>query len=360
MLKKAISLLLVAPLLMVVSGSALAASSRGAVNSYTVTNLVSDQPGEAEHVDPNMVNAWGLAASPTSPWWVANAETNVSTLYMGDGTPLSLVVKVQGHPTGTVFNGGSDFVVGHNGASGPSVFMFATETGTIRGWNPSVPPPAPSTRSFLVVDRSSEHAVYKGLTLASTVGGDFLYATDFRNARVDVFDGDFNLVTPPGAFQDPNLPNRYAPFGIREIGGLILVTYAKQNGAGEDDVPGPGRGFVDAFDTNGTLLARVGTRGTLNAPWGLALAPESFGAFGGDLLVGNFGDGEIHAYKLQANGTAKHEGALKGANGNLAIDGLWALSFGNDGQAGSSESLFFTAGPDDEEHGLFGRIEVSP
>src|SRR5712691_4910800 len=218
-------------------------------NSYTVHNLVSDVPGAADHIDSNLVNAWGLAAGPTSPWWVADNGTDVSTLYAGDGSLIPLVVKVAGAPTGTVFNGGSNFVVSHGGASGPSVFLFATEGGTIRGWNPSVPPPPTSTRSIGVVDRSGEHAIYKGLAIASTAGGDFLYAADFHNGTVDMFDGQFHLVTPPGAFVDPTIPARYAPFGIATIGGVVFVTYAKQNAAGIDDVPGPGHGYVDAFST---------------------------------------------------------------------------------------------------------------
>jgi uncharacterized protein (TIGR03118 family) len=328
-------------------------------NIYTVTNLVSDVPGEAAHVDPNLVNAWGLVAGPNTPWWVADNGTDVSTLYTGAGDAIPLVVRVAGAPTGIVFNGGPNFVVSDGSNSGPSRFMFATESGTIRGWNPAVPPPPPSTQSFVVVDRSAVGAIYKGLAIASTPGGDFLYAADFHNARVDVFDGDFNLVTPPGAFVDRKLKKGFAPFGIQTIGDRIFVAYAKQDAAGEDEVAGKGLGFVDMFGTDGAFLGRVATRGQLNAPWGLALAPESFGRFGGDLLVGNFGDGRINAYEMEDNGHFEHEGKLRGPNHKaIAIDGLWALSFGNGAAAGPTDTLFFTAGPDEETHGLFGKIEA--
>ena len=296
-------------------------------------------------------------AGPDTPWWVADNGTNVSTLYTGDGSPLPLVVHVAGAPTGIVFNGGNRFVIHRGSSSGPAVFMFATESGTIRGWNPNVPPPPFSTRSSVAVDRSDVGAIYKGLALARTPAGPRLYATDFHNARVDVFNGGFKLVTPPGAFVDPGIPSGFAPFGIRRIHGVIFVTFAKQDAAREDDVHGQGLGFVDAFDTSGHLLTRVATRGQLNAPWGLAMAPAGFGPFGGDLLVGNFGDGRINAFHREQDGSFELRGPLRaGEDRRLVIDGLWALSFGNGGPAGPKSTLFFTAGPDDETHGLFGSI----
>ena len=360
MKRKPLRGLLGVPLTLALLLAGATAGNAAAPNIYTVTNLVSDVPGEATHVDPNLVNAWGLAAGPTTPWWVADNETDVSTLYTGDGDAIPLVVQVEGAPTGLVFNGGPNFVVSDGaGNSGPSRFMFATESGTIRGWNPSVPPPPPSTESFVVVDRSDVEANYKGLAIASTPDGDFIYAADFHNARVDVFDGGFNLVTNPGAFVDPRIPHGFAPFGIQNIGGQIFLAYAKQDAEAEDEVAGQGLGFVDRFDTGGTFLGRVASRGQLNAPWGLALAPASFGRFGGDLLVGNFGDGKINAYAQRPNGTFAYRGALRGTDGEaIFIDGLWALGFGNDAAAGPAGTLFFTAGPDDEEHGLFGKIEV--
>jgi uncharacterized protein (TIGR03118 family) len=350
--------------MLVAGGSAIAADSHramaGGTNSYLETDLVSDVPGAAANLDPNLVNAWGLVAGPSTPWWVADNGTSLSTLYDGNGNPLSLVVKVPSAPTGIVFNGGSSFVISHGGASGPAVFIFSTESGVLRGWNPSVPPPATSTMTVKTVDRSHLGAVYKGLAMASTAAGTFLYATDFHNGRVDMFDSNFNLVSNPGAFVDPALPPHYAPFGIQNLGGVLFVTYAQQNKQRHDDVHGPGHGFVDMYDSRGNLLGRVASKGPLNSPWGLAVAPAGFGQFGGDLLIGNFGDGRINAFAPQAGGTYQFAGTLARPNGaDIVIDGLWALQFGNDGPAGSSNALYFTAGPAEESHGLFGNITVA-
>jgi uncharacterized protein (TIGR03118 family) len=339
---------------------AMGSPAAGQTTGYTVTKLVSDEPGVAAATDRNLVNAWGLAAGPTTFWWSANNATNTSTLYDGDGVPQPLVVKVKGAPTGTVFNGGAGFAVTDATTTASALFVFATELGTIRGWSPTVGTTTPpSTRTFKVVDRSGRDAIYKGLAIASTVDGDFLYATDFHNRRVDVFDESFDRVKMRGAFTDPGIPSGFAPFGIQNIGGDIFVTYAKQDAEAEDDVAGEHKGFVDRFDTAGTLLGRVATRGPLNAPWGLAIAPDSFGSFGGDLLVGNFGDGRIHAFDLSATGAPALDGTLAQASGRaIVIDGLWGLGFGNDANAGPSDALYFTAGPDDETHGLFGRIDA--
>jgi uncharacterized protein (TIGR03118 family) len=327
-----------------VAVSPLAAAER---NSYKVTNLVSDQPGVAAHTDPNLVNAWGLTASGTSPWWVSDNGTDLSTLYRGDGTPQALVVSVDGGPTGTVFNPTNGFLLP---TGGKAFFLFDGEDGKIRGWNP-----AQGTTAVVVKDRSPEGAIYKGLAIADTASGPRLYAADFHNARVDVFDGSFGLV--PGGFVDPALPAGYAPFNVQTIGNRVFVAYAKQDEDAEDEVAGQGTGFVDAYDLAGNLLERVAQHGQLNAPWGLALAPDGFGRFAGDLLVGNFGDGQINAYEELANGHFAHRGELRGSDGKpLAIDGLWALRFGNGGNAGPTGTLFFTAGPDEESHGLFGSI----
>ena len=339
--------------LLTVAGSVATASAAGA-NAYTVTDLVSDVPGMASHVDSDLVNAWGLTSLPTSPWWVADNGTNVSTLYLADGTKRSLTVQVPNAPTGAVSNTGSNFVVSNGTSSGPALFIFATEEGKILGWNPTVSP----TDAQVAVDQSGIDAVFKGLAIASTAGGDFLYATDFHHGRVDVFDGSFNPVTTPSAFVDPHIPSGYAPFGIQNVGGMIVVTYAKQDAAAHDDVAGQGHGFVDMFDTSGKLLVRVARHGQLNSPWGLAMAPAGFGSFGGDLLVGNFGDGQISAFKPQADGTFELVGQLRTDDRKvLTIDGLWSLQFGK-GAAnnGSTDTLFFTAGPEGEAHGLFGTI----
>ncbi len=337
-----------------VSASALpGATSAAEPNVYVATNLVSDEPGVAPVLDPDLVNPWGLDALAGSPWWVADNETDVSTLYQANGTKVALTVGIPGGaPTGLVANAGSSFVVTEGALSGVSRFIFATQTGVIAGWSPAVNP----TQAISAVSRPG--AVYTGLAIA----GDRLYAADFLGARVDVFDGGFNLVTMAGVspFVDPKLPDGYAPFGIQNIGGTIFVAYAKQDEeAPDEEVIGHGLGFVDAFDTSGNLLGRVATRGQLNAPWGLALAPANFGRFSGDLLIGNFGDGEIHAYKQQSDGSYHHRGVLRNAdNKPIAIEGLWAIQFGK-GQLvnnGPTNTLFFTAGPDDETHGLFGTI----
>jgi len=355
---RTISIACVAALIAV--GLSITTAGASGTNSYKLTRLVSDRPNVALHQDPNLVNAWGLVAGPSTPWWVANNGTDTSTLYDGAGTPLPLVVQVAGAPTGTVFNGGPGFVVHSGSDSGPALFMFSTEAGTIRAWSPGVPQPAPSTMTFKMVDNSGHEAIYKGLAIAQTKRGrDRLYATDFHNAKVDMFNRRFEPVHIRGAFEDPNIPMGYAPFGIQAIGHWVFVTYAKQDADAEDDVQGAGFGYVDAYNKRGELLSRVGAGGVLNAPWGVAMAPDSFGAFGGDILVGNFGDGTIHAFAHMSNGHWSLQGTLHRQNGDpIVIDGLWALQFGNDAAAGPSSTLFFTAGPNDEEHGLFGMIEA--
>jgi uncharacterized protein (TIGR03118 family) len=330
-----------------------AAPAPAAQQNYSVHPLVSNGTVAGTTTDLGLVNAWGLTASSTSPWWVADNGSDLTTLYTGAGTKLALVVSVPGAPTGAVFNGTSGFVVAAGGASGPARFIFDTEEGTIRGWNPGVPPPPTSTVTEVGISRADVGAIYKGLAIA----GSHLYAADFHNARVDVIDDTWHVVTEPGAFVDPSLPAGYAPFGIQSLGGNIFVTYAKQDAAAEDEVAGQGKGFVDEYDAAGHLIARVAQHGQLDAPWGIARAPASFGAFGGDLLVGNFGDGQINAYESQADGTYERVGGLRDSSGRqISIDGLWALEFGNGASAGPASTLFFTAGPNEEEDGLFGSI----
>jgi uncharacterized protein (TIGR03118 family) len=331
-----------------------AATAATGPNAFVVHNLVSDVPGRADNTDPDLVNAWGLTSLPTSPWWVADNGTDVSTLYQADGTKVPLVVQVPSAPTGAAANNGLNFVVSEGASSAPARFLFDTEEGKILGWSPTVS----FTRAVVAVDRSDVGALYKALAISSTE--DTLYAADFHSARVDVFDGSFDLVTRPGAFVDPKLPSGFAPFGIANLGGQIFVSYAKQDADREDEIAGQGLGFVDAFDPNGTFLGRVVSRGQLNAPWGLARAPAGFGPFAGDLLVGNFGDGKINAYQPQADGRYERVDALRGEDHRpIAIDGLWAIAFGKGAAAnGSADTLFFTAGPDDESHGLFGTIRA--
>ena len=345
---------------------------------YVQRNLVSDGFVAAERTDPNLVNAWGITHLPTSPWWVSDNGTNVSTLYDGEGVPQfgtpPLVVSVTGaggspaDPTGVVGNATPGFAVSAGGASGPARFIFASEDGTISGWNPNVPPPvAPATRStttVVVVDNSSAStdsgAVYKGIAIASTPAGDRLYATNFRDARVEVFGPDFAPVPSPGGFVDPGIPAGFAPFGIAAIAGKIVVTYAKQDVHRHDDVAGRHLGFVSAFTTEGRLVSRIASGGKLNSPWGLALAPDGFGAFSGRLLVGNFGDGHLIAYEVSSDVDDENEGRyLVGKGGPIVIDGLWGLGFGNGAAAGPTNALFFAAGPGGEAHGLFGRIDLA-
>jgi uncharacterized protein (TIGR03118 family) len=329
-------------------------------NVYLVQNLVSDGSIAAVHKDPLLINAWGLAASPTSPWWVADNGTNVSTLYNATGAASSLIVQVAGHPTGMVYSGGAGFVVTNGSASAPARFLFAAEDGTISGWSSAVQPPPP-THLFIVVPNAAapaHGAVYKGLAVASTASGDFLYAADFHNNHVDVFDASFHPVSVAGAFIDPGLPARFAPFGIQNIRGKILVAYAKQDEDAEDEIAGDGLGFVSAFEPDGTFVARIVSRDALNAPWGMAMAPANFGRFSGDLLVGNFGDGRINAFDAK---TFEPKGHLKNTQGKaVVIEGLWGIAFGNNGAAGHDYTLYFAAGPHDENAGLFGSIDAQP
>jgi uncharacterized protein (TIGR03118 family) len=325
-------------------------------NAYTVTNLVSDQPGVASNTDGNLVNAWGLDALGGSPWWVADNGTGKSTIYRADGTTARPPVNVPGRPTGLVANATQSFKVSNGTTTAAPLFIFSTEEGKIFGWNPGVAPnDAVDTRA-----ETTPGAIYKGLALASTPGGDFLYAPDFHNGNVDVFDGALDAVNlAAGAFTDPSLPGGYAPFGIQNVGGRIIVTFAKQDEDAEDEVAGQGKGFVDAFDTSGNLLARIGEHGQLNAPWGIAQAPaEGFGRFSGNLLIGNFGDGEITAFNQELDGSWEQNGQLRTNDQKvLSIDGLWALEFGhNTANNGPATTLFFTAGPEDESQGLFGTI----
>jgi uncharacterized protein (TIGR03118 family) len=333
-----------------------ASSARSGVpGTYTVHDLNSDVAGVAAHQDPDLRNGWGITEPPTGPWWVADNGTDKSTLYDAEGAKQGLVVDiVNGAPTGAVFNGGSGFVVSVTDASGtrsgPARFIFASESGTISGWNPNVE----ATNS--VVGVTTTGAVYKGLALADGQ----LYATDFVGGKVDVFDSSFGAVTTTGGFVDPNLPSGYAPFGIAAVGGNLVVTFAKQQPGSEDELHHQGFGVVDEFDTNGNLMSRIATHGQLNAPWGIALAPAGFGSFSGDLLVGNFGDGRINAFAQQGDGSWERAGGLRDSSGRaIAIDGLWGIGFGNNGAAGPSTTLYFAAGPNDEADGMFGSITAN-
>jgi uncharacterized protein (TIGR03118 family) len=332
---------------------------------YAQHNLVSDGFVPADHINSDVVNAWGLVSGPTTPWWIVDNGTGKSTLYnVATGTfPLTVMVPgvggEEGNPTGIVFNGGSGFLVNNGAGTSAARFIFASEDGTISAFRG-----VPVVTVVPNAQAPAHGAIYKGLAIDSDTNGQFLYATDFHNGAVDIFDASFHAVTIPGAFTDPTLPAGFAPFGIQNIAGTIYVTYALQDEDKEDDVAGPENGFVDAFTTTGVFIRRVASMGELNSPWGLALAPADFGRFSGDLLVGNFGDGRIHAFDpgtLTSNGEFEAVGLLHSAAGKpIQIDGLWALQFGHGTSAtsanGLTNTLFFTAGPAEEEHGLFGSI----
>lgn len=328
--------------------------------AFVQTNLDSNIAGRAATTDPNLTNGWGIAFAPGSPFWINANHSGVATLYRGDGSIVPLVVTVPGPagsqtgfvaaPTGMIWNPTSGFLV--PGSKFPSLFVFDTEDGTISAWNFNVN----FTNAVIAVDNSQSGAVYKGLAFGTNAGGNNLYATNFSAGTVEVYDSQFQPVVTGGKFNDTHIPAGFAPFGIQNIDGDLWVTYAKQNADKKDDVGGPGNGFVDVFDTDGHLLKRFAAHGVLNSPWGLARAPYGFGQFSGDILVGNFKDGHIDAFDAQGN----FRGALRRPNSQpVVIDGLWALSFGG-GAKSTPESLFFTAGPDDETNGLFGVINAVP
>ena len=340
----------------------------GTSQFYAQHNLVSDVDGLADHTDSNVVNAWGLDAGPTTPWWFSDNGKGKTTLYnVSTGSIVtSFTVPgaggAQGNPTGLVFNGGPGFVINNGAGTSAARFIFSSEDGTISAFRGN-----PIITVVPNANAPAHGAIYKGLAIDSRTAGTHLYATDFHNGKIDVFDSSFQLITLAGTFTDPNLPAGFAPFGIQNIGGTLYVTYALQDEDAEDDVPGPGNGFVDAYDLSGNLIGRVASAGDLNSPWGLALAPAGFGRFSSDLLVGNFGDGRIHAFDpttLTPTGEFEAVGLLHSAAGKpIIIDGLWALQFGhgtNSSNAnGLTTTLFFTAGPDGEDHGLFGTIVLT-
>jgi len=348
----------VVPIVAAASALLAGALAGPATAAFVQNNLVSDIPNLAATTDPNLQNPWGIASSSTSPFWISNNGTGTATLYNSLGQPFPiaspLVVTIppasDSTPTGQVSNGGSNFELN---PGQPARFIFATEGGTIAGWNPAANP----TNAITKVDNSVSGAAYKGLAIGSNASGEFLYAANFASGKIDVFSSTFAPTTLAGSFTDPNLPAGYAAFNVQNLGGILYVTYAVR-GADGDDVRGPGNGIVDAFDTNGNLLRRVASGGALNSPWGLELAPAGFGEFGGALLIGNFGDGLI-------NGFNPVTGALLGTlldetNNPIVNEGLWGLRFGNGGNGGFLNTLYFTAGLNDEVNGLFGSIAAVP
>lgn len=382
-------------------GAALfAATNTGFAAGYVETDLVVNQQVNgvptltdnngivhvAKFFDPNLVNPWGVGESAGSPFWVSDNNNGTSSLYNTAGTPQSLVVAIPapgdplgtgGTPTGLVFNiasGHSAFKVSgfdKNGAPtmAPAAFLFATEDGTILGWNPGVNPPntpvaSQGKHAIIAVDHSAipdaaDGAVYKGLAIATdSTGSAFLYAANFRAGTVDVYNAAFQQVMlPPNAFVDPRLPRGYAPFNIVLIGNRLFVNYAVQNAAKHDDVAGQSHGIVDTFDLAGNMLARFAQHGQLDSPWGVALAPAGFGQFAGDILIGNFGNGHINAFDPA---TGEFLDKVRNPDGQaIVIDRLWTIKFGNGGNGGDRNTLYFTAGPNDEADGLFGSLAPS-
>lgn len=325
----------------------------GTSNEFHQTNLVSDlSTVGAQIVDPNLKNDWGLALGPTSPLWAANNGTGTATLYsIGTGgatvTAVPLVVTIPGgrastgdppSPTGQVFNPTTGF--------GGARFIFSSESGQITSWKPT-------DGTMAELDHSSPTAVYKGLAIAGGTGGALLYATNFHDASVDVFDTTFAKVTSPGGFTDASLPAGYAPFGIQEAHGLIYVSYAKQQPSLHDDLAGPGHGFIDIYTVDGFLVKRLASRGVLNSPWGMVMAPGGFGKFAGKLLVGNFGDGHISVFDSL---TGERQGQLRDESGHhISIDGLWGLKAGTASTGGAS-TVLFSAGINAEADGLLGAL----
>jgi uncharacterized protein (TIGR03118 family) len=331
-----------------------------ASNSYDLTGLVSNKPAiPATHTDANLVNPWGIAINPANgAVWISDNGKGLSTAYGGDGTSLGVLVTIPGPggvgqstPTGAVFNGTSNFVVNKSGSSAPSTFLFATEDGTINGWNQTVDP------ANAVQEVSTPGAVYKGLTIARLRGRTAIFAANFHAGTIDVFNQHFLPVTlTHHAFQDRNLPAGFAPFNIATIHQQLFVTYAMQNAAKHDDVPGAGNGFVDVFNTQGRFLRRFASGGDLNSPWGITRAPAGSGFFAGDILVGNFGDGRINAFNMGGHLEAQ---LLTPSSGPVTIDGLWGLHFGDGRNAEPVTTLFFTSGPNSEGDGLFGTLTPS-
>ena len=334
-------------------------------NGYQQHNLVSDLAGAADHQDLNLKNAWGVFFNPNGPVWVANNATGTSTLYDGQGNPfvppppspqVPLVVTIpsvdgSGHgvPTGLTFNSSGDFQI-PGAAPTPARFIFVTEDGVIAAWAGG----SAATKVYPAGTSNPTGAVYKGVALAGNGTAHFLYAADFHNKKIEVFDGTFTPVPGFGGFTDPGIPAEYGPFNIMNINGTLYVAYAVKEADGDDEVAGQGLGFVDAYDPNGVLLGRVASHGTLNAPWGMALAPDGFGKFSNALIVGNFGDGKLQAYDL-VKGTPL--GQLRDANNQvISIDGLWGIQFGNGVLNQPTTTLFFAAGPNDESDGLYGML----
>jgi uncharacterized protein (TIGR03118 family) len=333
--------------------SAAGTASASGGHGFRQINIVSDLAGKAQIRDKALVNPWGLAAGPTTPLWVSDNGSNKATLYAGatGGMPVSKVPLTfnvaKGAPTGQVFNAGNGFKITAGGMRLPARFIFDSEAGTVSAWTLTNP-----IQMTAHTQLSVPGAIFKGLAIGTFRGAPALYAADFGNGRVWVINTHFQPEHTPNAFMDPTLPSNYAPFGIQSIGKWVAVSYGEQVPGSGDEADGPGLGIVDLYTHNGAFVRRIASHGALNAPWGLVKAPTRFGRFGGDLLVGNFGNGRINAYSF----SGMWEGSLHHPDGRpIKIDGLWGLRFGNRTFAGHRD-LIFSAGIDDEAHGLLGLI----
>lgn len=336
--------LAVAMLLMASPALASGLAKTPAAVTFKVTKLVSDQTGKAKNIDPNLVDAWGLSQEPGGPVWVSDNGTGLSTVYdEGTGQNTGIVVTIpKGFPTGQVYVPlGTGFKISENGKSGDASFLFDSEAGVISGWSTSVD----SANAVVAYDGSANGSVYKGLALDSS--SKLLFAADFANDQVQIFDNSFNL---KGSFTDTSLKH-YGPFNVAIINGDVYVAFAKQKKTKHDEVDKLGLGYIDVFSEQGTLIKQLVAKGELDAPWGLAIAPSTFGSFAGALLVGNFGNGWINAYDPNSG---SYLGWLGDKKGNpLAIQGLWALD------PVPSGDITFSAGPHKEKHGLLGLLTAN-
>src|ERR1017187_4316126 len=334
------------------------ASAATPANGYLVHNLTADQPGIADFTDPNLVNPWGFATSSGSPFWVTDGGTGLSTVYSSNGAPSATHPTVPpsakgdspSTPTGIVFNGTGGFLVQGKVPN----FIFVTADGTVSAWASAVS----ATAAQLMVDNSSSGAMYYGLAISATTtnAAPLLYASNFSSGNIDIFDTNFKPVSMAGSFTDPSVPAGFAPFNIQNLGGKLYVMYAKQNAS--KTFAASGGGYVAIFDLNGNLLQHLVSNGPLNAPWGVAIAPASFGAFASDVLIGNFGDGTINAFDPT---TGASLGALQDQNGNtISFPGLWGLILGNGGSGGDANAVYFVAGSASQKHGLLGSIQAAP
>ena len=336
------------------------ASAATPANAYLVHNLVADQPGIADFTDPNLVNPWGFATSATSPFWVTDGGTGLSTVYSSNGAPSATHPTVPpsakgaspSTPTGIVFNGTGGFLVQGKVPN----FIFVTADGALSAWASAVS----ATQAQLMVDNSGSGAAYYGLAISATTtnAAPLLYAANFASGNIDVFDTNFKPVPMPGAFVDASVPAGYAPFNIQNVGGKLYVMYAKQNAAKNFATLGAGLGYVAIFDLSGNLIKHLASNGPLNAPWGVAVAPSTFGAFASDVLIGNFGDGTVNAFDPN---TGSALGALQDQNGNtITYPGLWGLIVGNGGSGGDANAVYLIAGGASQKHGVLASIQASP